>query len=272
MKVIVVGKGFISSHLNYEVVSDRINYVESADMLIEKHKPDIIVNCIGFCGGATIDGCDKERWRTFNSNVFAPADLSYECELRGIKLIHISSGCIFFGDSPNVGGWRESDATNPLSFYSKSKLAAEQAISGIGDTAILRIRMPVSWKRSPRNLLSKLIKYNQVVEAPNSITLLEDLSRAVRWAIEERKTGIYHIASEQPVLHSEILREYQKHTPEHKFTSITPEELDKIVVAPRSNCILDTSKIRKEGFEFVPQEATLAEYIRRFVQGESSAT
>lgn len=68
-----------------------------------------------------------------------------------------------------------------------------------------------------------------------------------------------------PILHSEILKEYQKHYPNHNYKSITPHELDRKVIAPRSNCILDSSKIQNEGFEFQDQKEALTEYVSKFV-------
>jgi len=128
--------------------------------------------------------------------------------------------------------------------------------------------MPISGSKSPRNLLSKLIRYDRVVETPNSITIVEDLSRAVSWAIDNGKVGIYHITSPRSFLHSEILNEYKKYKPDHKYKSIYEEELNEIVKAPRSNCVLDSRKAIREGFVFLDAEQAVKECIRKFANVE----
>jgi 3,5-epimerase/4-reductase len=283
MKILTIGNGFVSKHLKYPIYTDRLhpNYKSVADF-IDQAMPDVIINCIGFTGGngKNIDGCEEEKQKTFDTNTLLPIMLATVCEKRDVRLIHIGSGCVFYGTSPHTNvisqhkfneqykdyGWLENDAALPLSTYSKSKYAADIALQTMKTTTNLRIRMPLSWKREPRNLITKLIDYKKVVEAPNSMTLMEDLSRSVEWAIDRGKVGTYHITSPEPLTHSEILREYQKYRPAHIFESISPAHLDKLVSAPRSNCILDSSKATREGFTFLNVRETIKEYVRRYVE------
>lgn len=275
-KVIVIGEGFISSLLNHDVVSHKV-YPDhtSIKTFIDIYKPDVIVNCAGFCGGSNIDGCELDKKRTFDSNTILPILLATECEKRDIRFIHIGSGCIYYGPSINTtskftdNGWKENDPTTPLSTYSRSKYAADLALETLKNTTILRIRMPISHKKSTRNLISKLIKYKQVVEAPNSMTFITDLSRSVDFSIDREKLGIYHIVNSKPLTHSQILKEYQKYVPEHQFTSITPKELDGLVSAKRSNCILDNTKAIEAGFTFQDTQEALEESVRRYATEES---
>ncbi len=281
-KVIVVGNGFIANHLNHKIVTgERLvaNYGLIKSFL-DDYKPDVIINCIGFCGGRNIDGCEENKQKTFDTNTILPMMLASACETRGMRVIQIGSGCIYYGYSPNGmygmpyygphisfdPGWRESDAAAPLSTYSKSKYACDLALGTMKNVTTLRIRMPISWKNEPRNLLTKLINYKQVVEEPNSVTFLKDLSRAVDWAVSNEVSGTYHVCSPKPITHSQILNEYKKYVPEHQFTSITPKELDRLTSAPRSNCIIDSSKIMAAGFEFADQDEELKDCVKKFAQ------
>lgn len=293
MKIITAGAGFVANHLSYPIVSDRIlpNY-KSIDDFLDTHKPDILINCIGFTGGPgrNIDGCEENKQKTFDTNTILPIMLASACEKRDIRVIQIGSGCIYYGASPNTkqekcdcgthcfcewpmidSGWKENDAANPvpLSTYSKSKYACDLALMSMKNVTTLRIRMPISWKREPRNLLSKLISYKKVVEIPNSVTFLDnELSRAVDWAIHREKTGVYHVCNPKPLTHGQILKEYQKYVPNHKFISITPKELENLVIATRSNCIIDSSKIINDGFIFYDAEEMLSECVRRYATNE----
>lgn len=285
-KVIVVGNGFIASHLNYPIMDYRLedNYHFLGDWL-DGANPDVIINCIGYCGGKNIDGCERDKQRTFETNTVLPMRLVMACETRNIRVIQIGSGCIYYGHSPSTiygewsdnllgnkpykpivmdSGWKETDAAAPLSTYSKSKYACDLALGTMENVTTLRIRMPISDKASSRNLLSKLVNYKEVVEEPNSVTFLNDLSRAVDWAVSREVSGTYHVCSPKPITHSRILNEYQKYVPDHSFKSITPKELNALCAAPRSNCIIDSSKIMSEGFEFLDQEEELGRCVKGF--------
>lgn len=294
-KIIVLGKkSFIASHLKYETIKSRLppdqEYIE---WFLDEHCPDIIINTVGHCGKPNIDQCELEKSDTYMSNVVIPLMLACECENRNIHLIHLGSGCIFSGPSPHhiinnkwikdgkyvsegmLGsgsgntidlGWTETDIANPVSFYSKTKYACDLAIGSMKNITILRLRMPISSINNPRNLLNKLINYKQVLETPNSVTFLEDLINAIDFVIENKKTGIYNITSPKPLTHSTLLNEYKKYFPNHTYEQISEKELNNIVVAKRSNCILDSSKIINEGFKFGDTDTRVSETVKKFVE------
>ena len=280
MQILTVGKGFIASHLYYKTIDERLqansNQINS---ILSKYKPDIIINCIGYCGeyNGTIDACVEQKERTLLSNTIIPTILATECEKLDIRLISIGSGCIFYDQSPNISvslsgpkddGWKEENSTNPKSFYSKSKLACDLAIGSMKNTTTLRIRMPISGKDHPRNLLSKLIKYQRVVEEPNSMTFMEDLMNAIDFSIKNETNGIYHIASSIPLTHSVLLDEYCKYKPSHKYEKISVEELNKITKEPRSNCILSIDKAIKRGFGFFDTQDLVRSCVKKFAKNK----
>lgn len=272
MKIVVLGNGFIASHLNYEIANYRL-YPNEQNVLhfIDIYKPDIIINASGFCGKPNVDECAIKKIETYTANVTVPIMLARECERRSIRVIHLGSGCIFFGNSPNKSlgyepGWKESDFANPKSFYSKTKYATDLVIGELKNTTILRLRMPISSKNNPRNLLNKIINYKQVLEEPNSVTFIEDLVSAINFVIENNKIGIYHITSSKPLTHGKLLDEYKKHVPEHIYEKISKEKLSGLTSEPRSNCILDNTKIIKDGFKFTDTDLQIEKTIREFVE------
>lgn len=287
-KVLVLGKGFISDHLSFDKIIDRITPDENQiAYILNIYKPDILINCIGMTGKKNIDDCETQKSKTSIANTAIPIILAGECEKKGVKLIHLASGCINYGRSPRYNpnflgggilfenyhtiidpGWREEEfaqqPNNQMSFYSKTKLATDLVIGSMDNVCVLRLRMPISHQNSPRNLLNKLIKYNRVIEEANSVTFVSELIRAIDWVIENKKTGIYNIANPTPITHSILLEEYKKYFPEHKYEKISNEELSTIVVAPRSNCILDVSKSITEGFVYQDIGALVRDTIKEF--------
>jgi len=287
-KIVVLGNGFIASHLKHEIVSCRLTPNESdIYSFIRGLRADVIINATGFCGKPNVDQCEIRKIATYTGNVIIPLMLAEACARRDMQMIHLGSGCIYYGKSPHresvevdegnpsLGcftidhGWKETDFANPLSYYSKTKYACDLALGQMPNVTTLRLRMPISPKNDPRNLLSKLIGYSKILEEPNSVTFTEDLVNAIDYVIEKQKFGIYHIVSPKPLTHSVLLEEYKKYMPTHTYTKITKEELSTMVVATRSNCILDCSKAINEGFQFGDTDTLVRACVEQFVKNRN---
>lgn len=168
-------------------------------------------------------------------------------------------------------GWKEDDFANPKSFYSKTKYASDLMLGSLPHVTTLRIRMPISTQDNQRNLINKLRGYKQVIDIPNSMTFMDDLARCVEWAVHKQPGGIFHVANPQPITAAQIMREYQKYVPEHKFEYISEQQLDAMTVAKRSNCILSTEKLRLAGFQMTNSQEALekcmVEYVKNIRSG-----
>lgn len=271
-KIITLGNGFVAAHLPYEVAKYRLTpNEEDMGSFLDQYKPDCIINATGFCGSPNVDECETKKTQTYMSNVVIPLMLAGECERRGVHLINLGSGCIFYGESPHASGeyydsgWRETDIGNPVSHYSKTKYACDLAIGAMNNVTTLRLRMPISSMNHPRNLLNKLINYKKVLVTENSVTCLPDLVNAIDFVVKNNKSGIYHVTSLKPLTHEMILDEYKKYIPTHEYEKISEGQLRDLVKAPRSNCIIDSTKIVEEGFEFIDTLTCMRECVKDFV-------
>jgi len=296
-KIRVVGNGFVSQHLSYPIIPYLLYNIplrveansHFIDKMLDEYKPDVLINCIGKTGTPNVDWCESHKEITAATNTALPILLAEACAKKSIHLIHIGSGCIFFGKSPNTiwvspvagkepninllstsneidMGWKETDFANPKSFYSKTKYAADLVLGDMKNVTVLRIRMPISDKNHPRNLLNKISKYDQLIDIPNSVTFMNDLVRCIAWVAEFGKTGIYHVTNPQPLSAAQIMREYQKYESDHKFKIISEEELDKLTIAKRSNCILDTRKLYSAGFTMTPSSDALTVCMKQYIK------
>lgn len=280
MKICTLGKGFISEHLNFPVIDARLDNSEKLiGILLDRHKPDVLINCIGKTGRPNIDWCEANKEITALTNTSLPLMLAEACAQRSIHLIQIGSGCIYFGPSPHYSliknglgtsfeepGWKEDDFANPKSFYSKSKYACDLLLGSMKHVTTLRIRMPISTKNNQRNLINKLRGYSSVIDIPNSMTFMSDLKKCVDWTISGTHTGVYHITNPQPLTAARIMTEYQKYVPTHTFKTITEQELNDLTLATRSNCILNTSKLNNAGFYMTPSEEALKVCMEEYVK------
>lgn len=268
MKIISLGKGFISEHLPYDLVQARIPSVYphfTLENIINIHKPDVIINCIGKTGRPNIDWCENNKSETYFSNVILPAHLADICEKKSIYLIHLSSGCIFF-DTGLIPQSEESIA-NPRSYYSKTKYAADLILGDMKNVACLRIRMPISDRNHSRNLLNKLISYENVLDEQNSVTFMSDLVRTIDWFTQNKNSGIYNCVNPGSISPFDIMTEYSKLMPNHKFNRISSQQLTGLTLAPRSNCILDTTKLNNAGLHLTPVNQILGSTLFNYIKG-----
>lgn len=258
-KYLILGNGFIGNkfkiYLGDEAVlaNDRINSIKDILIQISKYKPKIIINAIGKTGRPNVDWCESNKEITFQSNVTVPTLLAEACTDTNIRIVHIGSGCIYEGSIDSSEFTEDSIPNFKDSFYSRTKIFSEQILNNYDNNIlIIRIRMPVDNKPNDRNLITKLVKYNEVIgDIPNSITYLPDLMKVSKELIDRKESGIYNVVNPGVITHREILEMYRQHVdPIFKLPKfIGLEKLKKLTIAGRSNCILSTDKLSQKGIE-----------------------
>ncbi|MFA5930748.1 MAG: sugar nucleotide-binding protein [archaeon] len=213
---------------------------------IKKFSPNFVINCAGKTGRPNVDWCEDHKKETLDSNVFLPLNLAKACEKTGSNLVHIGSGCVYEGDNNGIG-FSETDPPNFYgSFYSITKLLSEELLKEHNPLQ-LRIRMPIDTEMGPRNFITKISTYKKVINIQNSMTIIEDMLEATEILMKKKKTGIYNIVNPGTISHKEILQMYtQLINPNHKYETISLEELHSFTKAKRSNCVLNSKKIESE--------------------------
>ncbi len=271
--------------------------------IFDREKPDVVINAAGKTGRPNIDWCEEHKEETLRSNLTGPLVLLEECGKSNIYWVHLSSGCIYEGDgrknslSPgerdrvrgSVEGFTEDDPPNFFgSFYSRVKGWCDQILrefvdprNGRGGILILRLRMPFDGSPNERNLLMKLRKYAKVLDVQNSITYLPDFLEAAKTLIARRRTGIFNIVNPGTISPYEIMMMYEKIVE----NSLSPRErvrvrgraverlllkdLPSVVRAARSNCVLSTEKLRREGIVLPDVHQRVKEAVRMLVEALS---
>lgn len=109
---------------------------------------------------------------------------------------------------------------------------------------ILRLRMPVSDDLHSRNFVTKITKYECVVDIPNSNTILHDLLPASLLLADHKDTGVYNFTNPGAISHNEVLTMFRDIVrPTFTWKNFSLEEQSKVIKAGRSNCCLDTTKL-----------------------------
>jgi dTDP-4-dehydrorhamnose reductase len=224
---------------------------------LHQARPAFLVNCAGYTGKPNVDACELHKTECLLGNAILPGVLRQACEATGTPWGHISSGCIFTGRRADGAGFRETDApnfsfrTNNCSFYSGTKALGEEVLAGAKDCFIWRLRIPFNEVDSPRNYLTKLIRYERLLEAENSLSQLDEFVRAT-WECWEKRVpfGIYNVTNPGSVTTHEVVELIKKSGVSKKEFQFFTDETDfmqKAAKTPRSNCVLDSSKLLASG-------------------------
>lgn len=267
-KILILGSGYIGSRLEKEFgapVSNKIvsTYKEAEEEVL-RYDPKILINCAGFTG-KNVDECEKHLDTTLFSNTYLPIILSEVALRHNIKLVHISSGCIFNFNYDLDNPIPEDKSPDFLNlFYSRTKIYSEMALSPLlakYPFLIVRIRIPLDNRPSPKNLLNKLISYKKVIDIPNSVTYIPDFVRALKHLIDAGSTGIFNLVNKGSLRYPKLMEIYKKYNPEFKYEVIDYKKLDLI----RTNLILSTEKLEKTGFKVRDINDILEECVQQYM-------
>lgn len=276
MKILVFGaKGYVGSRClevwgDEAIGTDRKIYsVEDAVEEIEKHNPDVVLNAAGVRGKPNVDWCDKPENMGYTAlgNVAVPIILAEACFKANRYLLHIGSGCVFYGDSPDPKGWREDDLANPSSHYSKCKYAADLALMKMPHIGIARIRVPMDDRPYAGNILDKLLAYPNVFDVQNSLTIIPDMIETFYQLMEKKGQGIFHVTNPGAISYRRIIEYFQELIdPNLQKNLITPEEALKmgLVASMRSTNVMQSSRLEEIGISMRPIEMAADEAIRKW--------
>ena len=120
---------------------------------INSLNPNIIINAAAY---TSVDQAEINKKIAKNINYDGPKNLSKISKVKNIKIIHISTDYVFDGESNTP--YKESDMTNPLSYYGKTKQMSEKVFND-NNSIIFR----VSWLYGPykENFVTKILKIGQ---------------------------------------------------------------------------------------------------------------
>jgi 3,5-epimerase/4-reductase len=234
--------------IEVQVTNCRMEYREKVMRVLEETRPTHVFNCAGVTGRPNVDWCESHREDTVRSNAIGTLNLLDCCFLKGIHITVLATGCIYEYDQDHtVGGkpFTETDRPNfEASFYSFTKSRVEELMRVYSNCLILRLRMPVSDDLHPRSFVTKITKYDRVVDVPNSNSLLTTLLPCAILLAQNKDTGIYNFTNPGAISHNQVLQLYRDFVDsEFVWKNFSLEEQTKILKAGRSNCELDSTKL-----------------------------
>jgi dTDP-4-dehydrorhamnose reductase len=267
---------------------------------LKTRKPEFVINVAGYTGKPNVDACELDKAGTLVGNALLPQIIAHACAVAGIPWGHISSGCIYSGakiaeggktraekdmsrpdlralveKSPqSIHGFTETDTPNfsfrdlPCSFYSGTKALGEEAIANIGQSYVWRLRIPFDEIDNARNYLSKVQRYQKVYDNVNSISHRADFVKACLDLWERRAPfGAYNVTNPGFVTTRHVVEQIEKILkPMKKFEFWqSDEEFYKVAAkTPRSNCVMDVSKLLAAGVKIRPVAEALEDSLRNW--------
>lgn len=267
-----------SNNVSYRSISRKEYDYTKRDVLvslIHNTSTEFVINSAGYTGKPNVDACESHKADCLLGNAVLPAVIREACELCDVAWGHVSSGCIYTGLRADGRGFNESDPanfcfrTNNCGFYSGCKAIGEECLEGSEHTYVWRLRIPFNHIDSGRNYLSKLLRYERLLDARNSISQLDEFASACLQTWTRRVPfGIYNITNTGSVTAREVVEHLKRELNINKtFTFFSSEEqfMSMAAKAPRSNCVLDNSKILATGIVMSDVHDAITRSLRNWV-------
>ncbi len=289
MKVVIYGsKGWIGGQFIKILTENEITFaegkaraenVEDVREEIKREKATHVISFIGRTHGKiddkeypTIDYLEQKGKLTENirDNLCAPITLAKICQELKVHYTYLGTGCIFTYDEEHPEGDEKkgfSESSSPNFFasgYSTMKGFTDKMMGLFEDTTLnLRIRMPITSSKNPRNFITKITQYPKICSIANSMSVLDDLLPHVLSLMERKITGTLNFTNPGVMSHNEVLEMYKELVDkDFSWKNFTQAEQDEILAAGRSNNCLDTEKL----IELCPEVNTIKDAVRKALQ------
>lgn len=163
--------------------------------VIGEVKPDLIVNA---CAYTAVDKAESEPDLAMAVNGSGVGILAAEALKLGARLIHVSTDYVFDGSQSHP--YQETDPTNPIGVYGRSKLAGEEAIQQVGGDYIIVRTAWVYGVGGVGNFVKTMLRLGSsrdelrvVTDQVGSPTWAKDLAEVIVCMIQNSpESGIYH--------------------------------------------------------------------------------
>ena len=166
-------------------------------------KPEIVIHAGAL---SNVDKCEENKELAWKINVEGTRYIAELSRKHNAFIIHVSTDYVFSG---NKGMYTESDRTNPINYYGKTKLEAEKIVQNLIPECCIA-RPSVIYGSEPAAgkinfalwVLNKLRKGEQlriITDQIISPTYNTNLADMILEIAQKRLTGIYHLSGASPL-------------------------------------------------------------------------
>lgn len=237
-----------------------------------------VFNCAGLRGTPNADWCEDHSIEVTRSNILGALNVADCCYLLGIHLTYFGSGCIYDQDADHpLDGTGFTEEEPPFyggSMYSRSRLYAEnvdnpyfsypffhmmynadsrrlgmsiQVMRVYPNVLILRLRGPMAADLHPKNLLTRLMKYERLINIPSSVSVLSNLLPGAVLMASHGVTGVFNLVNPGPCTNNDIMERAREHIrPGLAWENFAVADMNRVLRAPRANVTLDAGKLVRQ--------------------------
>ncbi len=176
-----------------------ITNLQLLEDLVKRENINAIINCAAFTAVDKAESCEELAAKI---NIDGPKNLALAAKSVGAKLVHISTDYVFDGKSSLP--LKESDATQPIGVYGRTKRQGEVEVEKSGCDAIV-IRTAWLYSEYGNNFVKTMIRLGKERDSLNVVydqigtpTYATDLAIAIMTLLEKGITGFqtYHFSNE----------------------------------------------------------------------------
>lgn len=176
--------------------------LDQCKKFLVKNQPDWVINAAAY---TAVDNAESERDKAMRINAEAPQIIAETLKNIGGNLLQISTDFVFDGNQSYP--YCPQDKTNPINFYGKSKLSAENLIRETFQNKNQYIILRTSWVVGPlgKNFLTTMLKLHSsrenisvVCDQIGCITSTDTLAN-ICWLIVQR--NLVENFKNQKILH-----------------------------------------------------------------------
>ena len=264
--VVVASRKFIADAEGYQRwnANGRSDWKEL--IVQERWKPDVIINTAAL---TDVDKCEVEREEAWRSNVELVTLITEVARKIDARVIQISTDYVFDGKE---GPYTETDRPQPINYYGKTKLAAENIClsSGVDYTIVRTMWLygeSMAGKRTFVDWITEGVRRGDSLKiAGDEIgnpTLIDDIGYAILKVIERNIGGIINICGDERISRWEWAKNIcsvfnkgsDKHLVEMRSTDLGRKALRPLnsgLVMTKANTLLDFKPVSvMQGLELV---------------------
>jgi dTDP-4-dehydrorhamnose reductase len=169
--------------------------------ILKDINPDVVINSIGILNRNAEDNPSN----TIFINSYFPRYLEEQFKNNNIKLIHISTDCVFSGQT---GGYSEACETDGKDIYARTKILGE--INNNKDLTVRTSIIGPELKANGSGLFHWFMKQTEPVKGYSKViwsgvTTLQ-LAKCMDIMIENNLNGLYNLTSKKPINKYELLK------------------------------------------------------------------
>ena len=183
---------------------------EYGEELVLKTKPDLVINPAAY---TNVDGAEEDEAVALKVNADAPRALARGCQQLDIPIFQVSTDYVFDGskEEPYV----ETDKTNPINVYGRTKLAGELAVQEETQKYII-LRTSWVFSKDGKNFVNTILRLakerdelkvvNDQFGGPTSAACIAEV--LLQLATEHKEHwGIYHFSGQPFVSWYELAKQ-----------------------------------------------------------------